>query len=156
MIRPIVPDDAADVVDVAVASELFSAEEADIVTKMMTDYFGGKNDDGHACVIGEDSKPFAVAYYEPALATDGTWYLTMIGVRFDRQRLGHGAALLRHVEDELRARDQRLLLVETSGVPSFDRARGFYRKCGYDEEARVRDYYGPGDDMVLFRKVLTA
>ena len=54
----------------------------------------------------------------------------------------------------LRGRGERLLLVETSGLGSFDLTRQFYRKNGYDEEARIRDYYGPGDDKVIFRKAL--
>lgn len=106
------------------------------------------------CVIDEDHGPQAVAYYEPAVATDRTWYLTMIAVQPGRQGQGRGAALLEHVENDLMARGQRLLLIETSGLPAFERTRTFYEKCGYHTEARVRDYYEPGDDMVLFRKAL--
>jgi ribosomal protein S18 acetylase RimI-like enzyme len=80
----------------------------------------------------------------------------MIAVRPDRQRQGRGAALLRHVEQALAARDGRLLLVETSGLASFERTRAFYRKCGYDEEARIRDFYKAGEDKVVFRKALAA
>lgn len=160
MIRPITADDATAVVDLAVASELFPAEEAGIVRTMMAEYFGRTRDKGHLCVLddgtdeADEGGPFGVAYYEPAVATDRTWYLTMIGVRLDRQRRGFGSTLLTYVEDSLAEQGQRLLLVETSGLPAFERARGFYRRCGYDEEARVRDYYGPGDDMVLFRKAI--
>lgn len=78
----------------------------------------------------------------------------MIGVQRERQGQGRGTTLLRDVENTLRASGQRLLLVETSGVPEFALTRHFYIKCGYVEEARVRDYFGVGDDMVLFRKVL--
>lgn len=63
---------------------------------------------------------------------------------------------MRYVEDALRASGQRVLLVETSGLPAFALTRKFYVKCGYEKEAQVRDYYAPGDDMVLFRKVLNA
>lgn len=156
MIRSITQGDAPAVVDLAVDSGLFPEAEADIVRKMMVDYFGDKRDEGHRCVVDEDSGLISVAYCEPALATDRTWYLTMIGVRRSLQGQGRGGALLRHVENELRAGDQRLLLVETSGVPAFALTRAFYRKCGYGEEARVRDYHEPGDDMILFRKALTA
>ena len=44
--------------------------------------------------------------------------------------------------------------METSSTPAYDGARGFYRRNGYDEEARVRDYWTAGDDLVLFRKAL--
>jgi len=124
---------------------------------MLADYFAGNADAGHACVIDEEGGgPLGVAYYAPTPAADRTWYLTMIAVRPDRQGHGRGAALMRHVEGALRTNGQRLLLVETSGLPDFELTRRFYAKLGYGEEARVRDFYAAGDDMVLFRKVLNA
>jgi ribosomal protein S18 acetylase RimI-like enzyme len=155
MIRSVTRSDAAAVVALAVACELFGPEESGIVETMLADYFAGREAEGHTCVVDDvDGELLAVAYCEPVTATDRTWELTMIGVRRDRHRQGRGAALLRHVEDDLRSRDQRLLLVETSALPAFDRARAFYLACGYSEEARVRDYFEDGDDMVLFRKAL--
>jgi ribosomal protein S18 acetylase RimI-like enzyme len=154
VIRPATHDDAQAVVDVAVDSGLFPADDAGIVTTMMADYFANKSDEGHLCIIDEDDEPLAVAYYQAAPAADRTWYLTMIAVRLSSQGQGRGAALLRHVENDLRARGQRLLLVETSGLPTFRRTRAFYEGCGYEEEARVRDYYETGDDMILLRKAL--
>lgn len=156
LIRPITPDDSETVIILAVASGLFSADDTEVLDKMLADYFNGGIDDGHLCVIDEDDEPFGVAYYEPALATDRTWYLTMIAVHSKLQGQGRGAALMRHVENALQTRGQRVLLVETSGLPAFDRTRAFYVKCGYEEEARIRDYYTAGDDMVVFRKVLNA
>ena len=120
----------------------------------MTDYFGGNAHEDHVCVIDVEDEPLGVAYYQPALATDRTWYLTMIGVRLDRQGQGRGAALMEYVEKTLQESGQRVLLVETSGSEDFDLTRTFYTKCGYEQEARVRDYYAVGEDMVLFRKVL--
>lgn len=155
MIRPVTRADATGVVDLAVSSGLFPRDDAGIVAQLMADYFDSSSDDGHVCVVVEDPEPLAVAYYEAAPATDRTWYLTMIAVRGDRQGQGRGGALMRHVEDDLRTRGQRLLLVETSGLPTFARTRAFYATCGYEQEARVRDYYEPGEDMILFRKDLT-
>lgn len=123
---------------------------------MLAEYFGGNIEKGHACVIDEEQQPLGVAYYAPALAADRTWYLTMIAVTRAAQGQGRGAALLRHVEDALRAAGQRILLVETSGLPGYERTRAFYAKCGYEAEARIRDFYSPGDDMVVFRKLLNA
>ena len=154
MIRPATREDSRSVADIAVESGLFSPHDVGIVTAMMTDYFTARSDQGHVCLIDEDDEPLAVAYVEPAPATDRTWYLTMIAVRLRRQGEGRGAALVQHVEDHLRVRDQRLLLVQTSGLAAFERTRAFYDRCGYEREARVRDYFEPGDDMVLFRKAL--
>jgi ribosomal protein S18 acetylase RimI-like enzyme len=169
--RTITPDDAPSVLDLAVSSGLFGADDADVVRTMLADYFEGNRARGHVCVLDdgngtegdgaerdstEDDGPAGVAYYQPAVATDRTWYLTMIAVGADRQGQGRGSALLRAVEDDLRARGQRLLLVETSGAPGFARTRAFYQRCGYQQQARVGDYYEAGDDLVLFGKPLPA
>lgn len=157
MIRSIQRDDTAAVVGLAVGSGLFAQEESDGIRVLMDDYFTRTHTQGHACVldVDDDAVPIGVAYYQPTPATDRTWTLLMIAVRRDRQGRGRGGALMRHVEDDLRDRQQRLLLVETSGVPEFSLTREFYEKAGYHAEARVRDYYQAGDDMVLYRKDLT-
>ena len=154
MIRPITRGDSAAVTDLSVASGLFPADEAEVLDKMIADYFAGNVDEGHACLIDEEDEPLGVAYYQPKSAADRVWDLTLIAVRSDRQGQGRGAALMQHVEDTLRADDQRLLLVETSGVPDFELTRKFYEKLGYQKEARVRDFYAAGDDMIIFRKDL--
>lgn len=157
MIRSVTRPDTADVVALTVSSELFTPEESSVVEAMLQEYFAGRNAESHTCVVDEvDGELLAVAYYEPVTATDRTWELTMIGVRQDLHRQGRGAELLQHVEDDLRSRDQRLLVIETSALPAFARARAFYLARGYDEEARVRDYFEAGDDMVMFRKALHA
>lgn len=156
MIRLITLSDSTAVTALAVASGLFPVEESRFLDKMMADYFNSNYEDGHRCIVDEEEELLGVAYYEPALATDRTWYLNMIGVRRDQQGHGRGAALMRHVENTLQSSGQRILMVETSGLAEFALARKFYQKCGYEEEAHVRDYYASGDDMILFRKVLNA
>jgi ribosomal protein S18 acetylase RimI-like enzyme len=74
----------------------------------------------------------------------------MIAVRPDLQGGGRGAALMRHVEQDLREQGQRLVVVRTSGTPQYDRTRAFYRQLGYGEVACVPDYWTDGDDLVLF------
>ena len=155
MIRQATPEDTAAVIDLVVAAGIFSADDAWIVEGMLADYFGGSTDDGHVCVVDEEQGgSLGVAYYQPKPAADRVWVLTMLAVRPDRQGRGRGGAMLRGVEEDLRARGQRLLLVETSSTPQYDRTRAFYDKLGYEEEARVRDYWEAGDDLVLFRKAL--
>lgn len=123
LIRPATPEDSAAVTDLAVAAGMFSTDDAWFLEGMMADYFGGNQNDGHVCVVDDEGGPIGVAYYQPETAADRVWDLTMIAVRPARQGRGRGTALLRHVEDDLRTRDQRLLLVETSSLPKYD-ARG--------------------------------
>ena len=157
LIRPATPEDSRAVVDLVVAAEMFPADDVGLVEGMLADYFGTNKGEDHACLIDDEGDgPLGVAYYQPKAAADRVWDLTMIAVRPEHQGKGRGAAMLSRVEEDLRSRGQRLLLVETSGLPQYDRTRAFYLKCGYEQEARVRDYWEAGDDLVLFRMALNA
>jgi ribosomal protein S18 acetylase RimI-like enzyme len=156
MIRLITQADSAAVISLAVTSGLFPENDTALVEKMLEGYFAGHHNNGHACIIDQEHEALGVAYYAPTVAANRTWDLTMIAVRQDSQGRGRGTALLQYVETELQTSGQRLLLVETSGVPFFERTRGFYIKSGYQEEARIHDFYDVGDDKVIFRKVLNA
>lgn len=154
MMRLIREDDTEAIKQLAISSGLFPESEIGIIEKMIADYFASNIENGHVCIIDTESEPRGVAYYEPSLATDRVWYLTMIAVDGKTQGKGIGSKLMQYIEDALQKDGQRLLLVETSGADSFALTRNFYIKCGYEQEARIRDYYGVGEDMILFRKVL--
>ena len=97
----------------------------------------------------------AIAYCAPEKLTEGTWNLYLIAVHPDCQGGGIGTSMLHHLEQRLADRRERVLLVETSGLESFERTREFYRKCGYEREARIREFYQAGEDKIVFRKLLT-
>lgn len=154
VIRHAVLDDVPACLEVVVAAEMFTETDVGVVGELLTGYLAG-DPDAAVCVVGEGGTGIVgVAYAEPAPAADRVWYLTMIGVRPGVQRLGLGGALLDTVEGTFVTGGQRLLLVETSALPQYLPARNFYRRSGYVEEARVRDYHTDGDDMVLYRKRL--
>jgi ribosomal protein S18 acetylase RimI-like enzyme len=156
VIRLTKPEDTAAILALAVSCGMFSPDGTDEVADVLSACLNGDLGPDHCWVTDDDGGPVGVAYYAPERMADGTWNLYMLAVHPDRQRQGRGAALVRHVEQDLVARGGRLLLVETSGVASFERTRAFYRRCGYEEEARIRDFYKAGDDKVIFRKALNA
>jgi GNAT superfamily N-acetyltransferase len=131
---------------------LFPAEMLD----GMTDPYLSGADSADRWLTLDDGEPVGVAYVAPERMTSGTWNLYLIAVRADRQGRGYGARLLGRVERELAGRGERVLLVETSGWPSFERVRLFYERCGYEQEARIRDFYQAGEDKIVFRKALVS
>ena len=84
--------------------------------------------------------------------TEGTWNLLAIGVRAAEQGKGFGAKLIRYIEQALS--NERLLMVETSGLDDFDKTRSFYIKCGYDLVATIPEYWAENDHKVIFCKKL--
>jgi hypothetical protein len=69
--------------------------------------------------------------------------------------MGMGGALTRHAEDLVKSRNGTLVIAETSSQPRYEPTRRFYLSHGYDQLARIRDYYRVGDDLMVFGKYLT-
>ncbi|MCT8159041.1 GNAT family N-acetyltransferase [Pseudoruegeria sp. SHC-113] len=95
-----------------------------------------------------------LCYTVPEAMAEGTWNMLALAVRPDLQGQRLGAKLVAAAEARLRQAGQRILIVDTSGTQDFDAARRFYLANGYEEEARIRDFWAPGDDKVTFRKAL--
>ena len=93
-------------------------------------------------------------YCEPERMTSGTWNLLAIGILARYRGRGIGEAMMRYLEERLRTGGQRVLIVETMGTPAYARTRAFYRSNGYAEEARIREFYEPGGDKIVFWKHL--
>jgi ribosomal protein S18 acetylase RimI-like enzyme len=92
------------------------------------------------------------ACWGPTPATDRTWDLYWIAVDTALQGAGIGTILLEEVERRLVGHHARMLIVETSSRSDYAATRAFYERRGYREAARVRDFYTPGDDRIIFVK----
>ncbi len=159
MHRPTQLQDVPGVIQLAEATGLFPPEGLASLRGMLDEHFASpERGDGSFWVTDHDTADgvAGIAYCEPERMTDRTWNIQFIAIQPGCQRKGRGAALLAHVLDTLRQRQARIVLVDTSGQPSFDYVRSFYRSAGFTEEARIREFYQAGDDKVTFWKSLTS
>lgn len=160
MIRTAEPNDLDAIKRIAVAAEMFSVDEVEFFDEM----FGGWLDGslvGHQWLVatGEDGAVLGAANYAPEPFADRMWNLYFIAVEPEHQGRGVGGELMATAEVELLSKGEevaRTLVVETSSTEQYDLTREFYVKLGYDEEARIRQFYGPDDDKVVFWKSLSA
>ena len=86
--------------------------------------------------------------------TTGTYDLYWVAADPTVRRLGVGSKLVAEMEARLRARQGRLIRVETSAQEAYGPTRGFYARNQYLEAARIVDFYKPGDDLVMLTKRL--
>jgi ribosomal protein S18 acetylase RimI-like enzyme len=154
MIRLTTPDDIAELIALAEVTGLFEQDQSEDLAQMMRQSFSDKTKAKDLWLTYCTDKPVGVAYVAPERMTEGTWNLYLIAVHPNHQRKGYGKSLLQHVEQTLVDQGERILLVETSGTDDFEYVRRFYRKNGYEEEARIREFYSSGIDKIVFRKVL--
>lgn len=127
---------------------------ADLLEGMMSDYLVNPATQDIWLTKLMNETPVAIAYCAPERLTSGTYNLYLIAVHKDFQGMGIGGELMNYIEALLKAAGNRVLLVETSGLPEFERTRRFYDHCSYIREAVIRDFYNEGEDKVVFWKKL--
>ncbi len=159
-IRVATPNDAEHIKHLALVNGMFQPEEMGEFDQMLAGFFDGSLEGHRWLVAADDSEPngiAAAAYYAPEPFSDRMWNLYFIAVDPNQHGSGAGTLLIEHVEAELRASGEdvaRTLIVDTSSLDDYEQARSFYERRGFVEEARLRDFYGPGDNKVTFWKSL--
>jgi len=86
--------------------------------------------------------------------TVGSFDVYWIAVDKDCQGQGLGRRLMEFVELHIADQGGRLAILETSGRDVYRPTRAFYERLGYRLAASIGDFYGPGDDKVVFTKVV--
>lgn len=104
----------------------------------------------------EDAETRVQGYvlFGPTPMAEGVFDLYWIAVDPRRQGQGLGQLLLRFVENEVKRRSGRMLLIETSSKRSYAPTVRFYQRAGYQEISRIKDFYRIEDDKVVFSKNL--
>src|SRR5947209_7051704 len=141
MIRPTVPADTPSLLAITQGTGLFLPIDLEALDSVLSAYHEENADAGHRCFTYEDNgQVIGFVYYAPAAMTDRTWYLWWIVVSKQIQAKGVGGQLLKQAEDGARAETGRLMMVETSGLPTYDLTRKFYIKHGYEVAGVLKDY----------------
>lgn len=154
-IRRSEPGDRPALLEAMASTRFFRPDEIEIALEVLDEALA-KGPQGHyqSFTLVDAAGPAGWVCFGPTPCTVGTFDVYWIAVSADRQGRGYGARLMAFAEDGIRERGGRLAIVETNGREMYHPTRQFYRKVGYDEGARVRDFYAPGDDKVVFVKRL--
>ena len=148
-VQPLQPAHRSQVENIVRATGVFNEDEVAVALEVFDD---GAAEGYELMGAFEDGRLVGYACYGATPATDRTYDLYWIAVHPAFQRAGAGARLMAEVEQRLADRPARLLVVETSSRDDYASTRRFYNKRGYQEAARLRDFYAPGDDRVVFSK----
>jgi D-alanine-D-alanine ligase-like ATP-grasp enzyme/ribosomal protein S18 acetylase RimI-like enzyme len=115
----------------------------------------GAEQSGHHFVLAARAgRLLGYSCYGPIDGAEGCFDLYWIAVAAAGQGRGLGRELLTRSEARMRERGGRRCYVETSGRPDYAPTRAFYERAGYAVEARLADFYAPGDDKLILRKLL--
>lgn len=159
--RPATSADRPAIRALALDNAMFEPEEMQGFDEMLDGFLDGSADEHAWLVAGPDdsSDVLGAVFYAPEPFSDRLWNLYFLATHPDHHRSGIGSTLLGAVETALlHAGDAvaRILIIDTSSTDQYRSTRAFYARHHYSEEARIRDFYGPGDDKVTYWKALAA
>jgi ribosomal protein S18 acetylase RimI-like enzyme len=154
-IRPVSSSDRERVREILIATARFTRQEVGWAMELVDLVLSPAKCDYEAHVI-EDATGIVQGYvlFGPTPLAEGVFDLYWIAVDPKRQGQGFGQLLLRFVETDVRRRDGRMLLIETSSKRSYAPTVRFYQRAGYREISRIKDFYRIEDDKVVFSKSL--
>ena len=148
-------DDRDLVIRVTRQAKVFNAEEVAAVEELFDDYVAkGRASIYQFLVCRLDGQVVGFTCYGPRSLTRGAFDLYWICTAPSAQRKGIGHTLINATEHAVRSMGGRIIILETSGQPSYEPARRFYASHGYRREAVVEDFYDVGDNLVLYSKKL--
>ncbi|MBU4199320.1 MAG: GNAT family N-acetyltransferase [Verrucomicrobia bacterium] len=153
-IRPMESKDRETVLKLIHETGMFTEEEELVAAELIDTYLTQPHQEDYDIDVVESDAGTAEGYvcYGPAPMTEGTVDLYWIAVHPGRHKQGYGKALVTHVETITRRNKGRMIIIETSSKEKYTPTRQFYLRMGYQEISRLRDYYRPGDDQVIYCK----
>ena len=135
----------------------FSKAEIDCALELIDIYLQVKGQKDYRIAVCEDSQSGVQAYicWGPVPLTRGSYDIYWIATHPDSQGKGFGSSLMDHAEDCIEKEKGRLLFIETSSKESYENTVRFYRRLGFTQTSRIRDFYDAGDDKLIFVKRLS-
>jgi ribosomal protein S18 acetylase RimI-like enzyme len=136
-------------------TEFFRADEVNVAVELVDEYLARGLASGYHFVFAEnEGAVVGYACYGPIACTVASYDLYWIAVDPTQQGQGIGRQLIQATEAEIAATGGRRIYIDTSGQPKYAPTRAFYERSGFRCAARLVDFYAPGDDRLIYQKIV--
>jgi len=152
----VMADDVGRVRSLVASTGVFNAAEVEIAGELVTERLTKGIRSGYHFVLAErGSRLVAYACFGPIDGTQDSFDLYWIAVAPEEQGRGLGTHAYTRAEAAMRKAGAKRIYVDTSSSDRYAPTRGFYKRLGFIEQARLPDFYGPGDGKVIYVKALS-
>ena len=151
---PLRAADSDRAVELVAATGVFRPDEVEVAREVFDGAVDHPGGDYLGCGVYDADELVGFALYGPTPCTVGTWDLYWIVVDPSQQGSGLGRHLMTAAEQAVLDGGGRLVIVETSSRDDYAPTRAFYDALGYNRVAHIREYYAPGDDLIVYGKHL--
>jgi ribosomal protein S18 acetylase RimI-like enzyme len=141
--------------DILEGTDAFTDDEVTCALELFDIYLSNpqQKDYDFFCAVDEQDIPLGYLCYGKAPFTDAVFYLYWIAVHPRSQGAGIGQQLMKHLDKILARQNARMLLIETASKASYEQTRSFYRRNGFTEWSRIKDFYRLDDDRITYGKL---
>ena len=159
IIRPMVAADRSGVFRILENAGNFTPEEVATALELIDEWLELGEHSGYLTYVleslGEESSDvLGYVSFGPTPLTESTFDVYWIAVDKSKHRGGVGKRLMKFTEEETVRRGGKLLLIETSSQETYGGTIQFYERTGYELVGKIKDYYKPADDKLIFVKRL--
>lgn len=139
--------------EILISTGFFYDSEVDIVEELSTENLEkGEDESGYIFnVAEEDGRPVAFTCYGPIPGTQSSFDLYWIVVHSSLRGKGIGKILMQMAQEDIKKRGGDSIWVETSSRPLYKPTQQFYLSIGCVKEAELSDFYGKGDNKIIYR-----
>ncbi len=157
-IRPLISEDRDGLWRMVIETGVFTDEEVGVAMELIDLVLWNESQKDYriVCAVDDQNQPLGYICYGPVPLTQGTFDLYWIVIDPGVQGQKIGSKLLDYLEEQVRGLKGRMILADTSSIPPYEKAQGFYLKKGFQEVARISDYYWEGNDRITYCKKLKA
>ena len=153
-IRPLISEDREKLQTMLRETRMFHPEEIAVAMDLIDIALKDPNQKDYRiyCAVNGQGHPAGFICFGPIPITRGAFdlYWIVVDPKYQGRKIGSG--LLGFLEEEVRESKGRMILIDTSSIPPYERTRSVYLKKGYQEVARVPDFYWPGNDRITYCK----
>ncbi len=156
MIRSLNTEDRDKIEKILIDTKNFNQEEISVAMELIDIYLNNSNQKDYEIFVDEEENGVINGYVciGKRPLTKATYDLYWIAVNPMVQSRGIGSKMIKFIEDYIKEKDGNLILIETSGKPSYEKERKFYEKNNYNKVVEIKDFYDKGDSLVIYSKYL--
>lgn len=153
IVTPITLQDRQRVVEISRMQKNFLDCEIDIAIEVIDGSLSSTKDYETLVARDEKERVWGFISFGAVPLTENRYDLYWIAVDPGSGRSGIGTHLIKAMETSLCRGGIGHIYIDTSSIPEYLPARNFYEKHGYQAVARLQDFYRPGDDKIIYRKI---
>ena len=155
-IRPLARKDRAGLLSLLIKTKAFTSKEIDVAMELIDIVLKDRNQKDYMieCAVNDQNELVGYICYGPCPMTDGTFDLYWIAVSPGLQNKGAGSLLIDFLVEQIAKIQGRMILADTASISEYTKVHRFYLGKGFQEVARIPDYYFQGNDRITFCKRL--